>query len=293
MSRADRPGWEQALGSLLGPPQQRQEKRTPLALELTLAPGQGHVTPKLFARLMRPGKRGGWAAGQLSWNNLATLHLYHEYDQAQLRLLRELHAMSQSRHNPYYGYYGEQKTIDLSTFESPRLWSMLAEARSIGIRLVHGKANLGDVELAGTAEVRLDVTSGESDDLRVTPEVVLEGGEFDPVPLAFVGTEAHGVVFTDKSTFDVDDRGACKLWLAELANPVSRQLQQLVCGDARLDIPAKSLFLNLSGEAFAGEADHAPADHGFVVFGKAFVVADAAAVAGDPGQGAFDDPASR
>ncbi|HEU0086247.1 MAG TPA: hypothetical protein VFQ77_01090 [Pseudonocardiaceae bacterium] len=45
----------------------------------------------------------------------------------------------------------------------------------------------------------------------------------------------------------------------------------------------QSLFLNLFGEASVGDADHAPADHSFVVGGQAFVVADAAAVAGDPG----------
>jgi hypothetical protein len=33
-------------------------------------------------------------------------------------------------------------------------------------------------------------------------------------------------------------------------------------------------------------------DDGFVVFGEAFVVAGAAAASGDPGEGAFDDPAA-
>lgn len=54
----------------------------------------------------------------------------------------------------------------------------------------------------------------------------------------------------------------------------------------------ESLLVNLFGEAFAGDADHAPVDHGFVMLGQAFVVAGAAAVSGDPGQGAFDDSAS-
>src|SRR6185312_11520161 len=46
------------------------------------------------------------------------------------------------------------------------------------------------------------------------------------------------------------------------------------------------------GEASAGDADHGPADHGFVVGGKGFVVAGAAAVPGDPCEGPLDDPAS-
>ncbi|CAM02034.1 IS605 OrfB family transposase [Saccharopolyspora erythraea NRRL 2338] len=63
------------------------------------------------------------------------------------------------------------------------------------------------------------------------------------------------------------------------------------CSDCgRIDGP-KSLFLN-SGEAFADGVDHGPADHGFVMFGAAFVVAHAAAMLVDPGQSAFHDPST-
>ena len=55
---------------------------------------------------------------------------------------------------------------------------------------------------------------------------------------------------------------------------------------------SKSLFLNLFAQAFAGDSDHCPADHGFVVGRQPFVVPDAASVPGDPGQGPFDDPAA-
>src|SRR5437764_4475122 len=47
-----------------------------------------------------------------------------------------------------------------------------------------------------------------------------------------------------------------------------------------------------AGEPTGHEGDHAPQVHGFVVGGEAFVVAGAAAVAGDPGQGPLDDPAA-
>ena len=38
--------------------------------------------------------------------------------------------------------------------------------------------------------------------------------------------------------------------------------------------------------------DHGPVDDGLVVFGQAFVVADGASAAGDPGDGPLDDPAA-
>jgi hypothetical protein len=44
------------------------------------------------------------------------------------------------------------------------------------------------------------------------------------------------------------------------------------------------------GEAAGHGDDHGPVDAGLVVSGQPLVVADGAAVAGDPGQGALDDP---
>jgi hypothetical protein len=46
----------------------------------------------------------------------------------------------------------------------------------------------------------------------------------------------------------------------------------------------------MAGEAAGHEGDHGPVDHGFVVGGEAFVVAGAASVASDPGQGPLDHP---
>jgi hypothetical protein len=48
--------------------------------------------------------------------------------------------------------------------------------------------------------------------------------------------------------------------------------------------------LLLPGEAPAHGDDHGPVDDGLVVLGEALVVTGGAAAAGDPGQGASDDP---
>ena len=44
------------------------------------------------------------------------------------------------------------------------------------------------------------------------------------------------------------------------------------------------------GQAAGHEGGHGPHDHGFVAGGQALVVADGAAVAGDPGQRPLHDP---
>lgn len=46
------------------------------------------------------------------------------------------------------------------------------------------------------------------------------------------------------------------------------------------------------GEALGHEGDRGQQDHGFVAGGQALVVAGAAAVCADPGQGAFHHPAA-
>src|SRR5262245_1755888 len=46
----------------------------------------------------------------------------------------------------------------------------------------------------------------------------------------------------------------------------------------------------IASEAAGHAGDHGPVDGGFVASGEAFVVAGAATVAGDPGQGSFHHP---
>ena len=59
------PAWRQSLDALLPASSTNDAVTTPLAIELSLSQA-GH-SPTLDARLVRPGKRGGWVAGDLSW----------------------------------------------------------------------------------------------------------------------------------------------------------------------------------------------------------------------------------
>ena len=115
---------------------------TPLAIELALAggPGQGRrpgwpaagpAPTRLMARLVRPGKNGGWIAGDLSWGRLDALSYHDDYSEEQVRLLRELYVLYQAcgGRGGYYGYhYGDERLIELSSVGSRQLWSLLDEA---------------------------------------------------------------------------------------------------------------------------------------------------------------------
>jgi superfamily II DNA or RNA helicase len=221
---------------------------TPLAVEVTVPapqpPGRFRWTgpdtaPRLLARLVRPG-RNGWVAGGLSWSGLPNLDYSGDYRSSHVRWLTEFYAVYKSGGDQYaYGYsYGEEKTITLSAFESTRLWALLDEAEAIGLHLVHARKALGDLPPCRDAELCLDATS-DGGMLAVTPVVVVDETAADAVPVVFIGTEGHGLVYTGREDVEGDgDRGDVPLRIARLTRPVPLPLQRLALEAQRLEIPA-------------------------------------------------------
>jgi len=251
--------WEQSLDSLLGSRPAvpvGQPAETPLAIELTLseagryARAHGPVASgaplKLAARLVQPGKNGGWVAGSLNWAKLDSLQYYGSYRSAQVRLLQEMYAVYRSRgsHSGYYSYgaygsYGDQKSIELAEFESRQLWPMLDEAESVGLQLVYAR-KLGPVERYSSAELCLDVTRSEpSGTLVISPLIRVDGTQSDAEPILFIGTEGHGLVYVDRA--EAQRSGEYASWrfrLARLTGAATPQLQHMALTNQRLEIPA-------------------------------------------------------
>jgi superfamily II DNA or RNA helicase len=240
--------WEKSLDSLLGAGRSVRSGTTPLAIELALAggPGQarwsqtaGSVPRRLNARLVRPGRSGGWVAGDLSWAKLDMLGYSGDYPEEQVRLLRELYVLYQARagRGGYYGYpYGDDRSIEFSAVGSRQLWPLLDEAAAIGLRLVYpGKRG----ELAGydDAEFCLDVTCDPSDGLRVVP-VIRADGEEPAVPVAFIGAEGHGVVCVGQAEAAGGEPGSWRFRLARLTRPVPAGLQRMALEGDSLQVPA-------------------------------------------------------
>jgi superfamily II DNA or RNA helicase len=265
--------WEQSLDSLLAAPDQGGAGEVaetgdgmPLAVELSLVsnvpeptrytypsylarqePKLDEVTHrlKLQARLVQPGRLGGWVAGNLSWSRLDYLLLRDEFPAAHVRLLHELYALhraSSATHNPYshsygsygYGSFGDQKYLDLSACESRQLWPVLDQAHQAGLPLVY-KGKQGTVPPPGSAELYLDVTSdADGSTLLIAPVIKTSDGA-DAVPMRFVGSDGHGVVYADRSQAG---RGElARFRLARLSAPVPRQLQHLAMAGEQLVVP--------------------------------------------------------
>ena len=264
--------WEQSLDSLLGSPQETAPPAdaptalAPLAVELSLVQNSSetsrypsystHVRQqqladdatrklKLQARLVQPGRLGGWVAGNLSWTRLDYMLLRDEFPPAHVRLLHELFALhrASATQQGYYssysygGYGGDQKYLDLSACESRQLWPVLDQAYAIGLPFVY-RGKQGTVPPPGTAELTLDVTSDETT-LLIAP-VIKTGDSTQAVPLRFIGGEGHGVIYADRALVGGLEAGRSELArfrLARLAHPVPAQLQHLALVDERLVVP--------------------------------------------------------
>jgi superfamily II DNA or RNA helicase len=249
--------WEQSLRSLLDSRGSGQPGTTPLAIEVTLAggpaPGQwrhhavaGPAPMRLMARLVRPGKNGGWVGGDLNWGKLDALRYSHEYYEQQVRLLRELYVLylACGGRSGYYGYhYGDDRYIELSSVGSRQLWPLLDEAETAGLRLVYpGKR--GALSGYETAEFCLDVTRDDVGGLRVVPLIRSSDGQ-PAVPVVFIGAEGHGVVCIGHGEATGGEPGSWHFRLARLAKSVPPQLQRMALDGPPLAVPAavESQFL--------------------------------------------------
>jgi superfamily II DNA or RNA helicase len=258
--QVSRPGsWERSLESLLGSGPDAGPGRAggmPLAIELTLpmdvrSQAAGGPPVKVMARLVQPGRNGGWIGGSLSWTKLDSLHYYGDHPAAHVRLLQQMYAVyrASAGQGGYYAYhaYGDGKSLDFSAFESRQLWPLLDEAETVGLRLVH-KGKGGPVARHGSAELSLDVTGGEpavgherrrAPGLRgalvITPLIRIDGTDADVVPIRFIGSEGHGLVYAGRAEAE---RASCPFRLAQLTQAVPAQLQRMALDGEHLEVPA-------------------------------------------------------
>ena len=139
-----------------------------------------------------------------------------------------------------YGYsYGDEKSIDLSAFESRQLWPILDEAESIGLRLVYAR-KLGVLEKYRSAELCLDVIRSEaSGALVITSLIRVDGMDTGAAPVRFIGTEGHGLIYVDpaEAQRSGDDHGSWRFRLARLTTAVPPQLQRMALENQRLEVP--------------------------------------------------------
>jgi superfamily II DNA or RNA helicase len=240
--------WEKPLRALIDAPAAQAAAGNPLAIELALhASGVAdRSTPRLLARLMRAGARGGWVNGSLTWSGLDSWHVQSgEYRPDHLALIRELCAVHRAREGraAYHYGYGADKTLDLSGCDSVQLWSLLDEADRLGLKLVHARPGLGEVRCHQQGELLIDVTRGGDQGSLMSAVLQVDGEHADGLePLLFLGSNGHGVVCAERGDDGVGhEPESRRLRLVRLVKPAPVPLQRMVLGGERLEIPAGEL----------------------------------------------------
>lgn len=249
--RADAPPpWERSLRGLVDAPSPTADER-PLAVELSpeFPSRGGHGQTRLVARLMRPGARGGWVNGSLSWRSLDSWGVHEANLRADhLDLARRLYAIHDvgQRGNQYAYYHPDHhdgRMIDLSRCDTPQLWSLLDQAARLDVRLIHADPELGELRPYGRGEVQIDVRRDGERGALVCPVLRLEdadAGEGERLrPLLFLGASGHGLVCAEGE----EEPGAehPRLRLVRLDRPVPADLQPLVLARTLLAVPADEL----------------------------------------------------
>jgi superfamily II DNA or RNA helicase len=246
VAKAAQPGsWEQPLRALIDAPA-AQAAGNPLAIELALhtTGAAGGSPPRLLARLMREGARGGWINGSLNWSGLDSWHVQSgEYRADHLALVRELYAVQRAREGrAYYYSSGADKTLDLSGCDSVQLWSLLEEADRLGLKLLHAHPGLGEVRCHHQGELLIDVTREGDQGSLVSAVLRLDGEDADDLePLLFLGSSGHGVVCAERDEDTTNQPERRPLRLVRLDKPAPAPLQRMALSGELLTIPAREL----------------------------------------------------
>ncbi len=239
--------WERPLRALLAG---RTPLATgnPLAIELRLALSRypDHGGPRLMARLMRPGARGGWVNGSLDWGGLDAWTIRDGgYREDHVSLLRELYTAFQTgqTYSRYMYGYSTERSIELSAFETQQLWPLLDKAARLGLPLIHANASLGELPRPEAGTLVLDVTREGPDRFGIAVVLRVGGGPVEQlVPVRFIGSPAHGIACAERS--DVDgglDIDRWRIRLVRLERPAVAQLERMLLDGERIAIPAADL----------------------------------------------------
>lgn len=224
------PSWEELLDAALAGAA-HPGGAVPVAVQLTLVRGPRSRHWGLRARLARPGK-AGWVNANMNWTNLGN---NPDVSGRHRELLRELYALYQASRRTYV--YGAEKDIDLTIIETTRLWTLLDEVADAGVELVYSGAGDGALPHIGNADLCVDI-DGTGDGLEVTPSVRTDDSDQPVIPLGFIGTDAHGVVYMHPGDQGGSTPAQWPFRIARLSGTVSPLMQELLVDGTSITVPA-------------------------------------------------------
>ena len=272
----DVPDWEQALSPLIAQPGITPSTNgIPLALQFEIEEPAPHFSytgrrdplrsvRQLKARPVIMGAKGKWIRGDVSWSTLSYLSYRRECNEAHVEWMQEFLASHTAQANRQHA--GTGLWLGLNTYAGKNLWSLLAQARKIGVALVHSRGsdpvrlveqpaavglNLtrygtapADGPDAGTA---LPAAGGDGGGLSLAPTITVEGEVVDPASVGTIGRPAHGIFVTSGADALPGVAPGSVITLAPLEGGLSEELLTFVTAGTTLHIPARDESRFLTG----------------------------------------------
>jgi len=227
----DRPAWEQTLTRLARAPEPAPSGEVvPLGLQLEVerTPAYRGYSGRVMLRMrpVRRGKSGRWVQTGVSWEDLE--YATRTYAAAPRELLLQLRGAA----GPAARYgYPRSPWIPLGGV-SPGLWSLLARAEEQDLALVPPTPQGELTVRTEPATVVLDASRTADGGLSLAPQVLLDGRPLPSSWFGLLGDPGHGMF-----AVPVPSRPG-GITLAPLAEPLSRELRQLLLDADPIYVPA-------------------------------------------------------
>ncbi|MDR6416492.1 DEAD/DEAH box helicase [Pseudarthrobacter sulfonivorans] len=272
--------WEQALSPLISQPGITQSSNgIPLALQFEIEEPAPHFSytgrrdplrsvRQLKARPVVMGAKGKWIRGDVSWNTLSYLNFRRECNEAHIEWMQTFLAAHTAAANRVHN--SSALWLGLNTFAGKNMWGLLADARKIGLALVHsrgtepvrlaespaavglnlsryGAAVSGDAGAGGADPAVASGTTADDGGLELAPTITVEGEEVDPATVGTIGRPAHGIFLTTGGEALPGVAADNVITLAPLESGLSEELLTFVTAGSTLHIPAKDETRFLTG----------------------------------------------
>lgn len=264
--------WEQALSPLISQPGiTKSSNGIPLALQFEIEEPAPHFSytgrrdplrsvRQLKARPVIMGTKGKWIRGDVSWNTLSYLNFRRECNEMHVEWMQAFLAAHTAAANRIHN--SSALWLGLNTFAGKNMWSLLEDAKKIGLALVHSRGtepvrlaespaavglNLGRYGApAGDAGADAAKTADDGG-LELTPTITVEGEEVDPASVGTIGRPAHGIFLTTGGEALPGVSPDSVITLAPLESGLSEELLTFVTAGSTLHIPAKDETRFLTG----------------------------------------------
>ncbi|MCU1516973.1 MAG: helicase, partial [Pseudarthrobacter sp.] len=266
--------WEQALSPLISQPGITQSSNgIPLALQFEIEEPAPHFSytgrrdplrsvRQLKARPVIMGAKGKWIRGDVSWNTLSYLNFRRECNESHIEWMQAFLAAHTAATNRLHN--SSALWLGLNTFAGKNMWNLLADAKKIGLALVHSRgtepvrlaespaavglnlSRFGSPERGGTDAARTAATHDDGG-LELAPTITVEGEEVDPASVGTIGRPAHGIFLTTGGEALPGVATDSVITLAPLEGGLSEELLAFVTAGSTLHIPAKDETRFLTG----------------------------------------------